>query len=53
MMLKITEIIVRILLDKGEGICGYFLNFLLTILECFLIILKKKIEDMSDLFFES
>uniref|UniRef100_A0A9L0RK51 POC1 centriolar protein homolog B n=1 Tax=Equus caballus TaxID=9796 RepID=A0A9L0RK51_HORSE len=48
-----TETTVRTPPDKGEGICGYFLNPSLTTSECFPTTLKKKTEDMSDLPSES
>lgn len=53
MMSKTTETTVRTPPDKGEGICGYFLNPSLTTSECFPTTLKKKTEDMSDLPSES
>ncbi|ELR48647.1 POC1 centriolar protein-like protein B [Bos mutus] len=48
-----TETTVRTLPDKGEEICGYFLNPSLMSSECSPTILKKKTEDISDLPSES
>ncbi|KAM9760373.1 POC1 centriolar protein homolog B isoform 1-T1 [Dama dama] len=48
-----TETTVRTLPDKGEEICGYFLNPSLMSSECSPTILKKKTEDVSDLPSES
>ena len=53
MVSKTTETTVRTLPDKGEEICGYFLNPSLMSSECSPTILKKKTEDISDLPSES
>lgn len=52
MMLKTTETIVRSLPDKGEEMCGYFINPSLMSSESSPA-LKKKTDDMSDLPSES
>ncbi|XP_032500222.1 POC1 centriolar protein homolog B isoform X1 [Phocoena sinus] len=44
-----TETTVHTLPDKGEEICGYFLNPSLMSSECSPTTLKKKTEEMSDL----
>lgn len=43
-----TETIGKTLPEKGEDICGYFLNPSLMSPECSPTIMKKKTEDMSD-----
>ncbi|XP_065790257.1 POC1 centriolar protein homolog B isoform X4 [Muntiacus reevesi] len=50
---KTTETTVRTLPDKGEEICGYFLNPSLMSSECSPTVLKKKTEDINDLPSES
>ncbi|TEA41633.1 hypothetical protein DBR06_SOUSAS1510015, partial [Sousa chinensis] len=49
MVSKTTETTVHTLPDKGEEICGYFLNPSLMSSECSPTTLKKKTEEMSDL----
>lgn len=49
MMSKATETTIRTLPDKGEEICGYFLNPSLMSSDCSPTTLKKKNEDISNL----